>query len=302
MWRQEVFVEWLKTWSKSARDASHAARRGGAGRSAQSAGSAQKPLSKTESTGITAASTKRSPNLEKFTSPSDIKARAMHSDAAKAATSAGYTVTSVGGKQGAGGNLQHISSTLAHPNTMRITMTASSDRIRLLTHARAKDGKGALVLGYGRTFGSAHARLRANMEKQGLKESTKAWTKEAREASANARRAKGGSKKPAAGGSGEAAKPSGPLGAPTNKEVASALGKGGIYNGVSRHKDGSWSVKDTYFYRGGRTPENRKDRVAKALDAAIPGRYKITDVKNNYRDWPKLSFFEVKFRVHPEGE
>ena len=78
---------------------------------------------------------------------------------------------------------------------------------------------------------------------------------------------------------------------PPRKFVLGVLQEKGIYpDRLIAHKDGSFTVKESYYYRHGQSPEKIADKIKKA----IPG-VEIIDTEDEWRAWPKTSYFVVKF-------
>ena len=78
---------------------------------------------------------------------------------------------------------------------------------------------------------------------------------------------------------------------PPRKFVLGVLQEKGIYpNRLIAHKDGSFTVKKSYFYRFGQSPEKIADKIKKAIPWA-----EIIDTEDEWRAWPKTSYFVVKF-------
>ena len=85
---------------------------------------------------------------------------------------------------------------------------------------------------------------------------------------------------------------------PPRKFVLGELQGKGIYpDRLIAHKDGSFTVKESYYYRHGQSPEKIADKIKKA----IPG-IEIIDTEDEWRAWPKTSYFVVKFRIKSARE
>ena len=80
---------------------------------------------------------------------------------------------------------------------------------------------------------------------------------------------------------------------PPRKFVLGELQGKGIYpDRLIAHKDGSFTVKESYYYRHGQSPEKIADKIKKAIHGI-----EIIDTEDEWRAWPKTSYFVVKFRI-----
>lgn len=59
-----------------------------------------------------------------------------------------------------------------------------------------------------------------------------------------------------------------------------------------KHKDGTYTAKNAYFYRHGETPLKLAHRIA----AAIPGA-EVLEAYDDWKEWPKTSYFVVRFQI-----
>ena len=65
---------------------------------------------------------------------------------------------------------------------------------------------------------------------------------------------------------------------------------------VITHKDGTFTARHTYFYRHGQTADKFADEVAAAI-ADANFRFTQIDLEDHWAQWPKDSYFQVRFRV-----
>ena len=78
---------------------------------------------------------------------------------------------------------------------------------------------------------------------------------------------------------------------PPRKFVLGVLQEKGIYpDRLIAHKDGSFTVKESYYYRHGQSPEKIADKIKKAIPWV-----EIIDTEDEWREWPETSYFVVKF-------
>jgi len=60
---------------------------------------------------------------------------------------------------------------------------------------------------------------------------------------------------------------------------------------ITFHQDGTVTVKDSYFYRPKRSVETWVQKVLSGLPDV-----KIVDSDDKWQDWPKMSYYFVRFR------
>ena len=58
------------------------------------------------------------------------------------------------------------------------------------------------------------------------------------------------------------------------------------------HKDGSFSLKESYFYRHGRTAEALVKQVMRLFSTAS-----IIETRDDFRAWPTTSYLVAHFRI-----
>ena len=69
-----------------------------------------------------------------------------------------------------------------------------------------------------------------------------------------------------------------------------------IADRVITHKDGTFSARRTYFYRHGQTAGGFAEKVKHFVTKADFTFVEI-DVEDHWAQWPKDSYFQVRFRV-----
>lgn len=72
--------------------------------------------------------------------------------------------------------------------------------------------------------------------------------------------------------------------------VENALSKRGLFPDKFTYCKGVFTYKESYFY----TFENSPRKIADKIMAALP-KITIIDTENQWRHWPKTSWFIVKF-------
>jgi hypothetical protein len=70
----------------------------------------------------------------------------------------------------------------------------------------------------------------------------------------------------------------------------------GIFDRVSVKKDGTYNARRDYFYRHGSTAQGFGEAVMKVIPGAV-----LIKAEDNWKAWPKQSFFHVTFRVNEEA-
>lgn len=80
-------------------------------------------------------------------------------------------------------------------------------------------------------------------------------------------------------------------------EIQEALWNGGYHDdNITFHADKTVTVRDSYFYRHGRTT----DRLVSKVKTAFP-QARIVDSGDHWAEWPKLSYYYVRFEpVDPD--
>jgi hypothetical protein len=76
------------------------------------------------------------------------------------------------------------------------------------------------------------------------------------------------------------------------KEMGALLTTAGIFPDRFTVKDGVFTFKRAYFYRHGNSPEKIADRIKQAIPEV-----QIVDTIDDWKAWPKTSYFVVKFRI-----
>lgn len=69
-----------------------------------------------------------------------------------------------------------------------------------------------------------------------------------------------------------------------------------ICDSVRKQKDGTYLAKSSYFYRHGRTAQMLEARVKAAVPEAT-----VVEVGDRWNNWPKESYFFVRFTVPQEA-
>ena len=64
------------------------------------------------------------------------------------------------------------------------------------------------------------------------------------------------------------------------------------FGNVTIHQNGNVTVKNSYFYRHNNSPEKLAKRVLKIAPACT-----VVSTKDEYRTWPKTSYFVVKVAI-----
>ena len=59
------------------------------------------------------------------------------------------------------------------------------------------------------------------------------------------------------------------------------------------HKDGTWSIKHSYFYSHGNTPQKWADKVVRVFEDTV----EVIEARDAYANWPKTSYFVAQVRV-----
>ena len=74
------------------------------------------------------------------------------------------------------------------------------------------------------------------------------------------------------------------------KEVKKVLKAQTYVDRVTCRKNGSVEVRRSYFYTLGWSAS----KLAEKVKAVLPAGWKVTDERNEWRAWPKTSYFMVK--------
>jgi len=65
------------------------------------------------------------------------------------------------------------------------------------------------------------------------------------------------------------------------------------------HRDGSFTIRESYYYAGGKTPAHLIARLETALEPDY--NVKIIAPDDIRANWPKYSYYEVRFSVTPKA-
>lgn len=79
------------------------------------------------------------------------------------------------------------------------------------------------------------------------------------------------------------------------EKIENTLNEKGLYPDKLTYRKGVFTYKDSYFYTLGNSPEKLADKIM----AALP-KITIVDTENQWRRWPKTSWFIVKFSLREE--
>ncbi len=76
------------------------------------------------------------------------------------------------------------------------------------------------------------------------------------------------------------------------KEILEMLDNAGVYGDkLVAHKDGSFSFKKAFFYTHGNSSVKIAESIKEVLDV------EIIETIDDWKNWPKTSYFVVKFRL-----
>jgi hypothetical protein len=78
----------------------------------------------------------------------------------------------------------------------------------------------------------------------------------------------------------------------TKAQLLKKLQEEGIYpDRLVKHSDRTFTFKQSYFYQMG----NSADKIAEKIKEALPA--EIIEAKDEWKPWPKTSYFTVIFKV-----
>ena len=82
----------------------------------------------------------------------------------------------------------------------------------------------------------------------------------------------------------------------TSTKITELLNLGGVHPDSVHTSKGAFVAKRAYFYRHGMTPEKIAESIVKALNKSGL-QVTILEANDEWRNWPKTSYFVVKFKV-----
>lgn len=79
----------------------------------------------------------------------------------------------------------------------------------------------------------------------------------------------------------------------TSNQANQILGKNGLYPDKFSKSKGIFTFKNSYFYRHGRTAQAIANKIKEIFPKA-----KIISAIDDYKRWPAISYFVVKFTIY----
>ncbi|MNV41015.1 hypothetical protein D3C71_1326370 [compost metagenome] len=84
----------------------------------------------------------------------------------------------------------------------------------------------------------------------------------------------------------------------TKKEVKEFLEDNFNFDKITFHKTGEITVKRSFFYTNGASSSKLAEKIENAFPA---GTIQIIKYEDDWQNWPKTSYFVVKFKVLTMG-